>query len=115
MKNYGGMIHFSENGDWFADELVVRGGRHVNPFRQVRAYKFAILNYFHNRGTRFLERQREMGWGQISGMVLFGKPIQFDEHHVLLQWRCRTFSDASGNKIEALLIGFDPFVSECEL
>ena len=79
MKNYGGMIHFSENGDWFADEIVVRGGGHLNPFRQVRAYKFAVLNYLHNREIRFLERQREIGWGQISGMVLFGKPIQFDE------------------------------------
>jgi hypothetical protein len=26
MKNYGGMIHFSENSDWFADETVVKGG-----------------------------------------------------------------------------------------
>ena len=79
MKSYGGTIHFSENGDWFADQVVIRAGRHPNPFRQVRTYKFAVLNHLKRRETRFLERQRGIGWGDISGIVLFGRSIQFYE------------------------------------
>ena len=79
MKAYGGLIHFSENGDWYADETVVRGGRRGNPFRQVRANKFALLDYLLRRQSEFLERPREIGWLQISGVVLFGQDILFDE------------------------------------
>ena len=25
-KNYGGRINFSENGEWFADDILVKGG-----------------------------------------------------------------------------------------
>src|SRR3989442_1502092 len=45
MKKYGGMIHFSENTEWFADDREVRGGRHPNPFRQVRTYRFALMGF----------------------------------------------------------------------
>lgn len=79
MKAYGGVIHFSENGDWFADEKLVRGGRRGNPFRQVRANKFALLNYLRRRENEFLKMPRDIGWGQISGVVLFGQDIRFEE------------------------------------
>jgi hypothetical protein len=31
MKNYGGRVHFSENGDWYAGDVVVRGTRGGKP------------------------------------------------------------------------------------
>lgn len=79
MKSYGGTIHFSENGDWFANRVVIGAGRHPNPFRQVRTYKFAVLNHLKKRETRFLEMPRWIGWSAISGIVLFGKSIDFYE------------------------------------
>ena len=79
MKSYGGMVHFSEIGDWYAGEKVVLGGSKGNPFRQVRSYKFTLLNYLQRNQQRILSIPREVAWGHISGVVLFGKDIQFDE------------------------------------
>ena len=42
MKSYGGLIHFSENVEWFADETEVLGGIYRNPYCQLRANKFAF-------------------------------------------------------------------------
>lgn len=79
MKDYGGRIHFSENADWRADEQIVRGGNQENPFRQVRANKFALLDYLRERETHFTDGTIRPAWGHISGAVVFGKPITFDE------------------------------------
>jgi superfamily I DNA/RNA helicase len=79
LKNYGGRIHFSENGDWTANEHLVRGGNQTNPFRQVRANKFALLDYLRERETHFTEGVIRPEWGHISGAVVFGQPISFDE------------------------------------
>ena len=78
MKNYGGLIHFSENGPWFAGEVEVRGGAHGNPFRQTRSYRFTLLNYLSNRQAEILGAGRETNWGHLSCMVLFGQDITFD-------------------------------------
>ncbi len=99
LKNYGGMIHFSENSDWFADETVVQGGRQGNPFLQVRANKFKLLEYLVTRERDILNQERSVKWGHISGMVVFGKNIHFDEQlpvtispwfHICDQRNCST-------------------------
>ncbi len=79
LKNYGGMIHFSENFEWFADEVTVQGGGDGNPFQQVRRYKFTLMDYLRRRQNQFLRDQREVNWYHISGLVLFGQDIHFDE------------------------------------
>lgn len=79
MKNYGGMIHFSENTEWFADETEVRGGVHGNPYRQIRANKFALLNFLKENGPRILTPPAVSQYWHICGVVLFGRDIQFDE------------------------------------
>jgi superfamily I DNA/RNA helicase len=79
MKNYGGMIHFSENGPWFADEIEVKGNAKGNPYRQVRGCRFSLMNYLEKRQSRFLQEGNSLNWGHVSCMVLFGKAIQFDE------------------------------------
>lgn len=82
MKDYDGRIHFSENGDWTADKVVVQGGTWGNPFRQVRAYKFKLLDHLKRNRTEIYDRSRgDMTFkpNQISGVVLFGGSIKFDE------------------------------------
>ena len=79
LKNYGGMIHFSENTEWFADEVEVKGGSHGNPYRQIRTNKFALLNFLQRNGHRILPPPETSQYWHICGLVLFGREIQFDE------------------------------------
>ena len=79
MKNYGGLIHFSENAEWFADEKEVQGGVHGNPYRQLRTNKFAFLTYLERRAQQILTQPNFRQWWYICGAVLFGGSIQFDE------------------------------------
>ena len=79
MKDYGGLIHFSENAEWFADEVEVKGGAHGNPYRQIRANKFALLNFLQRNGPRILPPPETSQYWHICGVVLFGRDIQFDE------------------------------------
>ena len=79
MKDYGGLIHFSETTEWFADELEVKGGVHGNPYRQIRANKFAFLNFLKENGPRILTPPEVSQYWHICGVVLFGRDIQFDE------------------------------------
>jgi hypothetical protein len=78
MKNHGGQLHFSENTQWFAGEHEVIGGNQPNPFLQVRKYRFALRNYLRARERQILRRWREVQWSDISAVVLFARPIQFD-------------------------------------
>jgi hypothetical protein len=79
MKNHGGQVHFSENTQWFAGSHEVRGGSYVNPFQQVRTYRYALRNYLRARARQILQRQREVKSSQISGLVLFAREIHFDD------------------------------------
>ncbi|RYD68926.1 MAG: NERD domain-containing protein, partial [Verrucomicrobiaceae bacterium] len=79
MKNHGGQVHFSENTQWYAGSHEVRGGNQPNPFQQVRTYRFALRNYLRAREEQILQKGREAEWSHISGVVLFGREIQFDD------------------------------------
>lgn len=78
-KEYGGEVHFSENGPWTAAGIEVRGNKSGNPFRQVRGYRFDLMNWFNRKEDRLMAGAGNNPWGHISGMVLFGKPITFNE------------------------------------
>ena len=80
MKNYSGRIRFAESTEWFAGDQEVRGGRYPNPFLQVRSYKYALMGCLRQLNAQILVQQKNVDWGQISGIVLFGQPISFDEH-----------------------------------
>ncbi len=54
MKDYGGTIRFSENTEWYADEVEVKGGTYRNPYSQIRANKIAFLNFLKRNATRIL-------------------------------------------------------------
>ena len=79
MKNYGGLIHFSENVEWFADEDEVVGGTHRNPYWQLRANKFGLLDHVQRRAPEILNRGTINHWWHVCGVVLFGRDILFDE------------------------------------
>ncbi|MBD2298387.1 nuclease-related domain-containing protein [Nostoc sp. FACHB-190] len=76
-KDYGGNIHFSENGKWFADNVEIKGGNKENPYLQIRHNKFALLDFL--KGRLNLPSGRQPNFGHISGLALFHKPIIFDE------------------------------------
>lgn len=79
MKDYGGLIHFSETAEWFADEIEVRGGVHGNPYRQIRANKFGFLNFLIASAPNILTPPTLSQYWHIGGVVLFGRNIKFDE------------------------------------
>lgn len=79
LKDYGGELHFSENGPWTASGVEVRGSNYGNPFRQVRQYKFATLNWLSQHSAQLLADGSSADWGHVSGVVVFGRNITFTE------------------------------------
>lgn len=75
-KDYGGLIKFSENGKWLADEIEIKGGNKPNPFIQIKDNKFALLKVLEK--IKF-SSGNQPNLGHISGLALFHKPIKFDE------------------------------------
>ncbi len=104
MKSHGGQIHFTENTQWFADQNEVRGGSHANPFQQVRTYRFALRNYLSTRAAQVLHQPRTVEWNHIAGMVLFAKPIQFNDAILgaLRVWFHVTDSQRLGDRLAAI-------------
>ena len=78
-KNFGGCVIFNENGPWYADGKEVKGGAKVNPFKQIHANKFALLNWLQVKLPNLAESNN---LGHISGLVLFQKEIYFDHGQV---------------------------------
>ncbi|PAX54140.1 NERD domain-containing protein [Brunnivagina elsteri] len=78
-KDYGGLVKFSENTPWFADNIQIKGGSKPNPFIQIRTNKFALIDKL--KEIHFpSDNQPELG--HISGLVLFHKPIIFDDRQI---------------------------------
>jgi hypothetical protein len=80
MKGHGGKVTFHESTPWKVGNSDVVGGTRPNPFRQVRDYRRGVSNFLVNRENEILGAQRQVRWDQVSGVVLFGKPIEFDEY-----------------------------------
>lgn len=79
MKSHGGKVNFTESTPWAVGTSEVRGGSKINPFQQVRAYRVGVRNFFRHREQEILNRNRLVIWDHISGVVLFGKDVQFDD------------------------------------
>ncbi|MCW8093216.1 NERD domain-containing protein/DEAD/DEAH box helicase [Alteromonas sp. ASW11-130] len=78
-KNFGGAVTFSENGPWYCDNIVVKGGNSRNPFIQIRNNKFALLDYI--KGGHF-DFPSKPNLGHIAGLVLFQGDITFDDSQI---------------------------------
>jgi len=79
-KNYGGSVSFSENGPWYAEDQVIKGGSKPNPYLQLKANKFALVDYLKHLGE--LPSKHLQNYGHISGMVLFHRPVLFEDRHL---------------------------------
>lgn len=79
MKSHGGKVNFTENTPWIVGTSQVKGGSKVNPFEQVRMYRVGLTRFFRNREQEILKRKRLVAWDRLSGVVLFGNPVQFDD------------------------------------
>lgn len=76
MKSFSGEIRFMENGPWRSGGKEVRGGRHMNPFRQVKNYRFTLMRELENWETEgSLQPEVSRPWGHVSAMLLFGDQI----------------------------------------
>jgi hypothetical protein len=75
-KDYGGLIKFSENGKWLANEIEIKGGNKTNPFIQIKDNKFALLKVLEKIS---FSSGNQPNLGHISGLALFHKSIQFEE------------------------------------
>ena len=78
-KNFGGVITFSENGPWYCDDAVVKGGNSRIPFLQIRNNKFALLDYIK---SGHIELPSRPNLGHIAGLVMFHQTIKLDEGQI---------------------------------
>jgi len=67
-KNYGGEVKFSENNRWTCDGVPVKGGNSINPYQQLRANKFDLLEYI--KSDRVSLRS-DPNLGHIAALTLF--------------------------------------------
>jgi superfamily I DNA/RNA helicase len=79
MKAVSGKIRFVENGPWQCGGRLVKGGRHKNPFRQVKNYRFALLRELQEwEKEGALQPAVPRPWGHVSSMLLFGDEISLE-------------------------------------
>ncbi|MEM6720913.1 MAG: AAA domain-containing protein [Bacteroidota bacterium] len=81
-KDYKGHLTFSENNVWrlktdSGQLTFVKGGSAIrNPFQQVRAYKYSLLDLLQSKQDNILETNHEnINWTHISAIVLFQNRI----------------------------------------
>lgn len=79
-KDYGGEIIFSENSDWKADGVNIKGGNKTNPYLQVHYNKFELLNYLKEKNI--FNKGNNVNLGHISGIILFHQQISFDKNTI---------------------------------
>lgn len=98
-KNYTGNLSVAENGVWsLGDGTIVKGGAGKNPFMQIRANKFSVLNELNVWFSR-----PYVNLGQISGVVVFNQPITITRDYISPRsksWFHICDMDDIGNKLE---------------
>ena len=86
-KNYEGQLTFSENNPWKMSSgndfvFVKGGGRFRNPFQQVNAYRYSMIQFLGNRQNEINDPNHNLNLGHISGLVLFHHSISFNENDI---------------------------------
>ncbi|ALM22007.1 hypothetical protein AAT17_12585 [Nonlabens sp. MIC269] len=87
-KDYSGTLKLSENGQWSIDTadsktvFVSGGARMRNPFQQVRAYKYSLLEFLNERKENFLDTNHDIDLGHISTFVNFQRPVEFNKEEI---------------------------------
>ncbi len=100
-KNYGGQLTFSENNPWQIhtgnDFVFVQGGGKIrNPYQQVQAYRYSLINFLGSKLSNVLEPNHEnFKLGHLSALVLFHQRVSFDMNEI--PQRISVYFDISDN------------------
>lgn len=84
-KEFRGKLQFSEDGPWLIEDeqagsnVQVKGGASVNPLRQLRINKGAMLDFL---GRNFTDLNATCNWRHVAALVAFQGPIEFDHRHL---------------------------------
>ena len=83
-KNYGGELIFSENNPWQIntghDFVFVKGGGGLrNPFQQVSAYRYSLIQFLGNKQNDILDANHSnFNFGHINALIIFHQKISYD-------------------------------------
>lgn len=86
-KDYGGNLVYSENNPWRITTpdnkllFVAGGARCRNPFQQVKAYRFSLMDMLSANEEKIVHGVRSVGinWSHVSCVVLFHQDVHFDK------------------------------------
>ena len=79
-KEGGGDINFKEKDIWTRnDNSVIKGGSYINPYLQMRYYKFKLKEFLSSKKVDFPEIDNA-NLDHINGIVLFRDIVKFDRN-----------------------------------
>ena len=84
-KEFRGKLEFSEDGPWLIEDeeagsnVQVKGGASVNPLRQLRINKGAMLDFL---SRNFTDLNATCNWRHAAALVAFQGPIEFDHRQL---------------------------------
>ena len=84
-KEFSGKLQFSEDGPWLIEDeetgsnVQVKGGASVNPLRQLRINKGAMLDFL---SRNFTNLNATCNWRHAAALVAFQGPIEFDQRQL---------------------------------
>lgn len=84
LKNYGGLLVFSENKQWRlrqedGSDVYMDYGQSYrrNPFKQVEDYKWSLVGFLKKRQQDILSANRsEVRWDHVGGIVVFHQNVK---------------------------------------
>lgn len=87
-KDYHGELTFSENNPWKmknseGELLFVQGGAQMrNPYQQVKAYRFSLMEYLSSRSNSIIGKRTNIKWDHIGCIVLFQDKVIFNDEEI---------------------------------
>ena len=84
-KEFSGALHFSEEGPWLissaetGDSVTVKGGASINPLRQLRLNKSAMLDFL---SRNLAELNPVCNWRHTAALVAFQGKVEFDRQQL---------------------------------
>lgn len=84
-KEFSGVLQFSEEGPWLIsshetrDSVTVKGGASINPLRQLRLNKSAMLDFL---SRNMAELDPVCNWRHTAALVAFQGKLEFDRQQL---------------------------------
>ncbi len=84
-KEFNGTLQFSEEGPWLissaetGDSVTVKGGASINPLRQLRLNKGAVLDFL---SRNLAELNPVCNWRHMAALVAFQGKVEFDRQQL---------------------------------